>query len=705
MAKTGVLKLYFHGRDADAARSFLMAAGLSASIRGTNGAAAGQGDLSIVEELCARLPGLGLRGSLTLPDERTDFDSLPGGSALATFRGLRGELARLESFSPLWDADAPFLYDILPDGSVQIAAWTRWDEQAEVPEAIDGLPVTAIGPGAFLGRGTLRQLVLPASLTRVAADAFDECPDLTLFTPDPALREALVRRGLDARPTDKAVRFLIEDGADGPVLVGVEGEAANLALPQGIAALGVGALRGRDALRRLTLPKGLKRVERDACFGCARLRELTLPEGVEALGESAFQGCASLERLTLSPALTRIPARAFYRCEALTEVEIPAGVTAIGESAFRGCASLRRVVLPEGLRRIAPGAFADCPLLSDMPIPATVEKLSADALPRALTAGGMLYLPAQGMLVRAEVKRAFALPEGARSLADRALEGCLDLLELTLPEGLERLGDFALSGCEGLKALTLPESATQLGRGTSLNCRRLRSVALPALLRAIPDECFRGCHSLEAIALPGGIAEVGNRAFEDCRALRALAIPEGTIRVGEHAFYRCEGLEALSLPATLKTLGAGALSGCKSLREITLNGRYRDCWRGVLEEARRAAIIAPLNAPEDFPGLWRKRVCLGYAAAKVRGIGYDRGAEAAVLAWMRAHGSSFLTEAAADIRLMRLLADNDCLSLRDTQALLDRAVGEARAEYVTTLLHYRHRRFGAEADGGGEELW
>ena len=709
MAERGFLKLYFHGEDAGAARQMLADAGLTTAVRGADGAASGMGDGSLPSALCRRFPGLGLRGSLHLPGERTDFFSLPGAGELASFRRLGAELRRAEAFSPLWDCDAPFLGEARPDGTVAVAAWARWDARAEVPEALDGRPVTAVGPGAFRGRGTLREVVLPDGVAEAAEDAFEDCPELIVFTDNAALARALAARGVAVRPRSGAVRLATVPYAAGVAVAGVSGEPSRLVVPAEIDGLPVlaladGALRGQAALGELILPEGLVRVGRDACFGCARLRAVALPDSVAEIGESAFQGCAALASVRLPAGLSAVASRAFYQCAELGEVDVPAGVRAIGESAFGGCGKLRRVALPEGLREIAPGAFAGCGALEDMPIPASVERLSADALPHALMPGSLLYLEPQGMLVRADVKRSFALPDGARSLADRALEGCLDLLELTLPDTLERVGDYALSGCEGLRALALPDRTTRVGRGAFLNCLRLREVRLPAGIAELPDEAFRRCLALESPALPEGLVRVGARCFEDCRSLRSLRLPDGVTEVGAHAFFRCEALESLSLPAGLEALGAGALSGCRGLREIRLNGRFRAAWRPVLEEARRAAIIAPLDPPEAFPGLWRKRVCLGYALATARGIGYAAEAEAACIAWMRAHGGAFVAEAARDAHLMHLLADHDCLSLEDVEALLERAAGPDRTEYALTLLDYRNRRFGGRT-APREGLW
>ena len=497
-------------------------------------------------------------------------------------------------------------------------------------------------------------------------------------------------------------RLLIQAAAAGAALVGFEGDAAWVDVParvngRALIAIGPSAFRGRSALRRVTLPEGLARIGANAFAGCAALAEIDLPDSVTDLGESAFQGCAALARAKLPAGLTDVPDRAFYGCAALAEIDLPDGVTRIGERAFAACRALSRARLPEGLTSIAHNAFAGCPSLRALRLPASLTDVSADAIPRAAMPGGQLFLPAQGLLVRAEVKRDYALPQGTRALAGHALENNESLLNVDFAQGLERVGPFALAACVCLKQAVLPDTVRAVGRGAFLNCQRMTRARLSGGMTEIAEETFRGCQSLSEIELPAGLIRVGDRAFEDCRSLERLALPEGVREVGEHAFFRCAGLARLELPGTLATLGAGALSGCGALRALVLRGRFRPEMTPVLAEARRAVLLAPLEPPEAFPGLWRKRVCLGYAQARAEGVAYTPEAERACLAWMRRHGTSFIPEALRDKGLMHLLADGDCLSLSDVQTLLDRADGPDRDEYQVTLLDYRNRRFGSAA--------
>lgn len=507
--------------------------------------------------------------------------------------------------------------------------------------------------------------------------------------------------------------------ADGAELTGMDGEPAVLSVPDRLEGLPVvavapSAFQGRRTLREVALPQSLRAIGANAFAGCAGLRKAALPEEMDAIGASAFQGCAQLSEAALPEGLTEIAPRAFYGCARLRRARVPSGVTAIGERAFAGCAALCEVLLPEGLTAIGSNAFSGCSALESLRIPETVTDISADALPAGLLRGGMLVLPAQGLLVRGEIRpvseisddprRRFIVPEGIRVIGDRALADNPNMLELCLPEGLLRIGSRALEGCSGLRGIALPDGVEALGAAVFRDCARLSEVALPRGLTELPDAAFQRCGRLERIELPGTLRTIGERAFEGCSSLREMRLPDAVRAVGAHAFYRCAGLERLELSAGLEALGDGALSGCAALRELVLWGRYDPALYGVLSEVRRAALIAPNDPPEAFPGLWRKRVCLGYARSLGLHIPYAPGVGEACLRWMRSHGAAFVGEALRDPALMHLLADNGCLSLRDARALLERASGERRTEYVMTLLDYIHHVSGIDR-GGPSELW
>lgn len=72
----------------------------------------------------------------------------------------------------------------------------------------------------------------------------------------------------------------------------------------------------------LTIPKGVTKIGKDACWGLQYLSELTIPEGVKFIDENAFGDCTYLSKVTLPKGLTSIYHNAFRGCTSLKEVYV-----------------------------------------------------------------------------------------------------------------------------------------------------------------------------------------------------------------------------------------------------------------------------------------------------------------------------------------------------------------------------------------------
>jgi hypothetical protein len=121
---------------------------------------------------------------------------------------------------------------------------------------------------------------------------------------------------------------------------------------------------------------------------CAALEEVALPEGVTAMGVGAFMNCRALRAVRLPASLAKIGPGAFQGCVALEEIILPPRITEIPAFAFSGCASLGNVVLPEGILKIGPRAFERCACLGALAIPRKAI-VSADAFEGCVYGTGM----------------------------------------------------------------------------------------------------------------------------------------------------------------------------------------------------------------------------------------------------------------------------------------------------------------------------
>ena len=137
-----------------------------------------------------------------------------------------------------------------PDDTCEITRYTGTDAVLTVPETLGGYRVTGIAVTAFRENDTLKQVVLPDSITHLGFSVFSNCRALT-----------------------------------------------SAVLPSGLTQIADGTFRGCESLTDIRLPSGITSIGKIAFNNCSSLEELSLPESVTSIGALAFEGCGKLRRL------------------------------------------------------------------------------------------------------------------------------------------------------------------------------------------------------------------------------------------------------------------------------------------------------------------------------------------------------------------------------------------------------------------------
>ena len=177
--------------------------------------------------------------------------------------------------------------------------------------------VEKIGISAFDGCSSLRELVLPETVTEVLQGAFAN---------EGALVKADMSRAASLKKWDK--ESFKEDTALAEVILPTAG---------GITAIPDGAFAGCTSLtgEKLKIPKNIVTITANA-FKESGLKKLYIPNQVTTIGASAFEACKNLEDVHISNNISSISQSTFKNCEKLEKVEIPVKVTQIGTNAFYG---------------------------------------------------------------------------------------------------------------------------------------------------------------------------------------------------------------------------------------------------------------------------------------------------------------------------------------------------------------------------------
>ncbi|MBQ4088027.1 MAG: leucine-rich repeat domain-containing protein [Clostridia bacterium] len=214
------------------------------------------------------------------------------------------------------------------DDEVTITDCNTAATEVNIPEKINGYPVTSIGNRAFYNYDSLVTVTIPDSVTSIGSYAFSNCTSLATITiPDSVMSIGSYAFSnctslSEVHITDMAAWCRIDFGS-----------------------YDANPLRYANKLY----------------LNGALVTKLTIPDSVTSIGSYAFRNCTSLATITIPDSVTSIGDDAFYNCDSLVTVTIGKGVTMIPEKAFYGCGNLQSVCLPAELLYIRNDAFNSCP--------------------------------------------------------------------------------------------------------------------------------------------------------------------------------------------------------------------------------------------------------------------------------------------------------------------------------------------------------
>jgi hypothetical protein len=189
------------------------------------------------------------------------------------------------------------------DGALRIVKSGGSAKELVIPQTINDLPVTSIGPGAFANRG-LEKITIPDTVTEIGDLAF-----------------------ADNRLTGLVL-------GDNVTVVGRGAFSGNrltqVTLGRGLSSIGRGAFLG-NRITDLTITDNITAIE-DFAFFSNNIQTLSIPGTVTVIGAGAFSG-NRISRLELNQGVADIGAGAFYDNQ-IKSVTIPDSVTSMGKRAF-----------------------------------------------------------------------------------------------------------------------------------------------------------------------------------------------------------------------------------------------------------------------------------------------------------------------------------------------------------------------------------
>ena len=179
------------------------------------------------------------------------------------------------------DTSGDAAYDVFTyrenDTGVTITSCDTSATAANLPEEIDGKPVTEIGDAAFMNCQFLTSLTIPSHVTKIGESAFSDCPML-----------------------------------------------CTVSLPEGLRELGKGTFESCTMLSEVNIPSTLTELPEAAFYNCSYFPSFTVPANIQTIGSEAFYSCTALQEVTLSEGVVSIGDYAFQNCQVLETVSLPA---------------------------------------------------------------------------------------------------------------------------------------------------------------------------------------------------------------------------------------------------------------------------------------------------------------------------------------------------------------------------------------------
>ncbi|MBO6262911.1 MAG: leucine-rich repeat domain-containing protein, partial [Clostridia bacterium] len=439
----------------------------------------------------------------------------------------------------------------------------KYDEslkQVVLPDSI-----TTIGANAFTSTG-LTSIVIPEKVTKIGNYAFDACADLKSVDIQGPLNDKTPGTYVFRNDTS------LEEVTFGEKCVATafgnntfEGctSLKEINLPSTITWFGANTFKN-SGLESIEIPENMERLS-NYVFQNSKLKEVKIPAKLKYIGASSNTATAT----TVSTA-----SYAFSGCTELEHVDFSdaTSLAIIGTYAFSGCTKLTSVELPTQKINIGNYAFADSGINGDLVVPAN------------LTLGSHVYLRTN--IESVTINNGATLTASNYAFAETPIKSVV--IEGTnagaVNYGLYPTTSLTSTSSYNFESDKYISGANYLSNGAWFyKCYQLEEVTLNDATTAIGNMLFAGCTSLKAIDLPASLTKIGNCAFANS-GIESIEIPAGVTSLANASgtsytastygamFYQCESLKEISLPKGLVNIGAYTFDGCTALEKITYEG-------------------------------------------------------------------------------------------------------------------------------------
>ena len=428
--------------------------------------------------------------------------------------------------------------------------------------------VMSIGSSAFVDCSSLTSITIPNSVTSIENNAFRKCSSLTSIT----IPNSVTNIGDGAFGSCSSLKSVIWDAKNtvSASKVFEKSPIETITFTDNVETIPAGICNGMSSLTSVSIGNSVTSIGSSAFANCSSLTSITIPDNVTTIGGSAFYNCSSLTSISIPNSVTSIGERAFYNCSSLTSATIGNGVTIISNNLFSYCSSLVSAIFGSSVTSIGRDVFEYCSSLTSITLPNSITNIDCWAF------HSIKNIPS--IILTAPTMEAFCQGTTNKLLYDKYISSDrkiqingVEVTEIVIPETIDTIKANTFYGCTNVTSISIPNNVINIGALAFANCPNVTSLTWDMVGVDMSNESSGG----GGLPSLGDGMIIGNSTSGDAFSItrdniKNLIIGESVEHLPAQIFHDMYSLKTITIPNNVKTIGYRAFEDCYILSSITI---------------------------------------------------------------------------------------------------------------------------------------